>query len=380
MEPGTGFAIECAVVSPLDDLLERIRAATGAEFAFVLTRQGKLVTHDAPRDMPEAGRRRLVRAANHVAGTAAITSVSLPRGEIVPYGGPGLIDISLAVAADRAIVCVAMTAATGRPRAVAKLKEGIRPVESLVMQAVATRSGGRSKWNDVPAAITAEPAPPARAARPEIPEGAGKRRPGAPKPRRAAGLVPPATGVDKAQPGAAMPVWRDPRAPDGPEIVVERARKVGRETLAAIEADLAAAGLPRVRIPEAQLADTAPDVVVERARKVGRETMSAIEAEIAESGAPIPSPRIAQASLRQTLPWVELPPDSELAARTTRKSAGPRVSLKLEEADDELLKVALSAEVERIMDNPGTKPSPSHPRSEARKGALADVKGPPRRT
>src|SRR5262249_58726123 len=107
------------------------------------------------------------------------------------------------------------------------------------------------------------------------------------------------------------------------------------------------------------------DIVVERARKVGRETLSAIEAEIAGSGTPIPSPRIAQAHLRQTLPWVELPPDSELAARTTRKNAGPRVSIKLEEADDELLKAALSAEVERIMDNPG-KASPSHPRSEAR--------------
>jgi hypothetical protein len=374
MERIPRFAIGYAVVSPLDDLLERIRLATGAEFAFVLTLQGKLVSIHAPRDMPEAGRKRLVRAANQVVGTGAITSVSLPRGEIVPFGGPGPIDITLAVAADRAIVCVVMTTAAGRPRAVGKLKDGVQQVESLMWRALESRGGGRQKWKNVSAAIAAEPAPPPRSARPEAQEGAGKRRAGAPKSKRPADT---AAVCSEAHGDSPPPARR--QAPSGPEIIVERARKVGRETLAAIEADLAASGLPRPRIPEAQLADMSPDVVVERARKVGRETMNAIEAEIAESSTPIPSPRIASAALRQTLPWVELPPDSELASRTTRKNPGPRVSIKVEEVDDELLKGALSAEVERIMDNPGAK-SPGHPRSEARKGAPAEVKGPPRRT
>jgi hypothetical protein len=340
-------------MSQLDDLLERIRAAAGAEFVFVLTRQGKLVTPHAPRDMPEAGRIRLIRAADAVARTGAITSLSLPRGEIVPYGGPGPIDITLAVAAARAVVCLAMTALASRPRAITRLKEGIGPVEALLLRAVASRTKGK-KWAETDAQGRA-------AARPEPAEGIGKRRAGVSKAKRGA-----------EAPGAAI-------AEQGPEIVVERARKVGRETLAAIEADLAESGLPPVHISEAQLADAGPDIVVERARKIGRETMNAIEAEIAASGAPVPAPRIPPAVLRQTLPWIETPPDSDLAARTSRKNAAPKLSLKLEEADDELLNVALSAEVERIMDNPGGKPPPRLPRSDVRKGAAGEVKGPPRR-
>ncbi|HVY44407.1 MAG TPA: hypothetical protein VHB21_00955, partial [Minicystis sp.] len=71
--------------SKLDDIVDGIRARAGADFAFVLTRRGRLITVDAPREMPESGRMRLVRAARPLVGTSQTLQVSLARQELVPY-------------------------------------------------------------------------------------------------------------------------------------------------------------------------------------------------------------------------------------------------------------------------------------------------------
>ena len=50
-------------MSTFELVVEQVRAVAGADFAFVLTRRGRLVTRDAPRDMPESGRDTIVEAA-----------------------------------------------------------------------------------------------------------------------------------------------------------------------------------------------------------------------------------------------------------------------------------------------------------------------------
>src|SRR6185369_7607009 len=93
-------------VATLDPVVERVRAHAGADFAFVLTRKGRLVTHAAPREMPEIGRVRLVRAARPISGTDEVLEVTMPRQDLVPYGGAAPVDVYVAVAAEQAIICV----------------------------------------------------------------------------------------------------------------------------------------------------------------------------------------------------------------------------------------------------------------------------------
>ena len=111
----------------------------GGDFAFVLTRKGRLVTARAPRDMPEEGRDRLVRAARPVLGTDRIAELTLPREDLVPYGGAAPVDVYLGVAAEQAIVCVVMASWADRMRVAAALSSGIKDIEPLLRRGLPTR-------------------------------------------------------------------------------------------------------------------------------------------------------------------------------------------------------------------------------------------------
>jgi hypothetical protein len=275
-------------VSTLDQIVERVRAAAGADFAFVLTRKGRLVTADAPAEMPEHGRTRLVEATRPLVGTTAIAEVTMPRQDLVPYGGAAPVDVYAAVAAEQAIVCVVLSTWADKIHVAPAIREGLSAMEALLYR---RRPGPKLPTLENPGTPleppTKLPGPAAAAARtaPRMP--AIKRAPAPP--------------------------------PSAPEISVGHA-SLGRESLVAIEED---AGIRR----------TGPDISIGQA-PLGRETLVAIQEEARPPGrsptrawidpAATTAAKREPVSPRATRPWVE-PPDEDST------SEGPALSLELEE-------------------------------------------------
>src|SRR5262249_48152441 len=111
----------------------------GADFAFVLNKTGRLISRDAPLEMPELGRARLMEAALAMAGIASMAEITLPRDELVPYGGGAPIDAYVPLPGPHAIVCVVMSTWADKRPVKPALDEGVRELESLV--------GGKSRPN-----------------------------------------------------------------------------------------------------------------------------------------------------------------------------------------------------------------------------------------
>jgi len=257
----------------LDDLVERVRQAASAEFAFALTREAALVTRDAPQLMPEAGRKFLAASAEVLIGKRDIGFLSMARGELVPYGGPGHVDIGFGVAASERIICVVMTSSAMR-NSVREVLENHLPVIE---------------------AFLAPPDAPNAAPHIEV---------------RAHALL----GRETI---AAIDL--DTLLGNAPLITVGAAPKLGRETLAAIELDSKQQDVPVITVsPAPKLGretlaaiyvdedkHEAPRIVVEPARKLGRESLAAIERDIAIEGPPLERPPIPPDVRRQTLPWID---------------------------------------------------------------------------
>lgn len=322
-------------MAKLGDVIEGLRAKAGAEFAFVLTRGGVLVTEDAPRDMPESGRARMVRAAESVASKRTIAMVRLPRRELVPYGGPAPVHVAVAMAAERAIVCLVVTTEKDLPPATRALGTGLPVIESLIQNAVrlkktsdATKAKGKASAPDSGGvkrrAAEKKPAGGARKKTDDGPEIiVGPTVPLGRESLAAIELEQLAAEAPVAQRGApdrtddnapaitvgpAVPLGRESLAAieleqKAPEIILGPAVPLGQESLAAIELD------QLLGKKQHRDAESSPRITVERARQLGRESLAAIELDIALSGpaaeAPIP-PEV----LRQTLPWIELEPES----------------------------------------------------------------------
>jgi len=83
-------------VPALDEVIDRIRDDAGADFAFVLTQRGRLVTKNAPRDMPEVGRAKLVGAAQALGGPGKVGELTMPRADLVRFGGAAPVDVFVA--------------------------------------------------------------------------------------------------------------------------------------------------------------------------------------------------------------------------------------------------------------------------------------------
>lgn len=92
----------------LDELCARLVAEARADFAFVLTLKGKLLTKRAPADMPSAGRKALVGAATALEGARRTAVVTLAREQLVPFGGAGPIDVHVGLAGRSAVVCAVL--------------------------------------------------------------------------------------------------------------------------------------------------------------------------------------------------------------------------------------------------------------------------------
>jgi hypothetical protein len=333
-------------VRTVEQIVEQIRSFSGADFAFVLTRKGRLVTYRAPRDMPEEGRSRLVRAARPLLGTDRLAEVTVPREELVPYGGAAPVDVYVGVAAEQAIVCVVMATWADKMRVASAMAAGLRAIEPLLKRGLPSM-----------------------------------RRPGDLGPAKGSPFVgdkrtlPPPS----MHPGpnlAPVPMPPLPRPSSTPSIHVGEA-ELGRISLIAVRHDMdASSSSPEITYGDSELgrqsmvavrrelfgSSSAPEILVTGEAALGRETLAAIDLEgkprptslpeairvelvsmpeselfLAEGG-----PRAAGTS-RATVPWVELPTDTKRAADAAivaRNLAPPKVTLKLEEADDVVLEAA----------------------------------------
>ena len=123
-------------VRNLEQIVEQVRSFTGADFVFVLTRKGRLVTRRDPRDMPEYGRMRLVRAARNTLTGHEILEVVMPREELVPYGGAAPVDVYVGVAGEQAIVCVVMASWADKMRVTPGLKAGLEALEPMLLRGI----------------------------------------------------------------------------------------------------------------------------------------------------------------------------------------------------------------------------------------------------
>jgi hypothetical protein len=368
-------------VPSLDDIADRVRDAAGADFAFVLTKRGRLVTANAPRDMPELGRARLVGAAmsmdprqgREASGEddASIVEVTLPREQLVRFGGAAPVDVFVGVAANQAVLCVVMASWADKRPVLPAVDDALDALESLL-------DGGsiaKAQRGLVGPARDGAREPPRRrsSAAPPAPKRAASI-----KPRRRGAM----TGLVQMSATRSLPpaMLKEPRitsvppppvgfrrnAESLPEIAVDSV-PVGRDTLTAIEADMRAGQAA----PETEM----PDIRIELA-SIGRNSELELRREEtrrmhALAAAP-PDPLVAPAAHRMTQPWTETPTDAKRAsdaARRARRMAPPKVSLKLEEPDGDVLEALLVDDASQDEDDvpTGVAPPPRVPRPDKRR-------------
>ena len=332
----------------VEQIVEQIRTTAGGDFAFVLTRKGRLVTYRAPRDMPEEGRNRLVRAARPVLGTDRIVELTVPREELVPYGGAAPVDVYLGVAAEQAIVCVVMATWADKLRVASAIAAGLTAIEPLLKRGLPAmrRPGdvGPAKGSPFVGDKRTMP-PPGMLAGPN-PLPLPLPLPPLPRPSST-----PSIHVGEAELGrlSMIAVHHDTEAsPSSPEITYGSA-ELGRQSMVAVRRELLGSS-------------SAPEIVVTGEATLGRESLAAIDQEVKPR--PTSSPEAIRVELvslpeselllyeggarppttsRATVPWVELPTDTKRAADAAtlgRNLAPPKVTLKLEEADESVLEAA----------------------------------------
>lgn len=299
-------------MSTIEEIVEQVRSAAGADFAFLLTLRGRLVTRDAPQDMPEAGRERLVAEALPLRGTSSFTERTMAREELVPYGGAAPIDVYLAVASDKAILCVVLSTWSAKAPVGPAIEEGLHALGAVLGGEAAVRPP-RARRSEAPRPLSQ---PPAAAAKPK---------------RGATALVSPAGKANGATPrlGQAPLIQEAPR---------RRRSGVGSHPEIG-DRDLT----PEIDVNEGQLGRESLLALEREGRPPLSSTPEMVRVEL-ESDESLPRFTPDPSSPRMTQPWVELPADTKRAvdaARFGRKVAAPRISVHEEEASEELIEAAL---------------------------------------
>jgi hypothetical protein len=330
--------------SPLEEIVESIRAAAGADFAFVLTMLGRLVTERAPREMPERGRAKICEEGQSLLGTHRVGLVSLPREELVPYGGAAPVDVYLAVAAEQAIVCVVMASWAEQRAVTPSLRAGIDAIEPILLQASKRRSKGKRGREQLKTLPESRTATSGRKRASTMPPSSKRRGAMAglvtltENAATTARLMRPAAAIRRASEGPPPPLQGDGSAPT---IDVSEA-PMGRETAVAIDVEERSMKGPPMGSP----LTSAPELRVELV-SMGRMTEADLRREEAARMQSLidatVDPILAPAS-RETQPWVELPADAKRsvdAASGGRKAAAPKVTLRLESVDGEMFEAML---------------------------------------
>lgn len=321
-------------VAHLDELCARLVAEARADFAFVLTSKGKLLTKRAPADMPAAGRKALVAAAAGIVAPARTSVVTLSREQLVPFGGAGPVDVHVGLAGGSAVVCAVLATWTDARDVQPAMLSVLDELDGAIAPRAGARAGagrappappssrGASAGTKASARPSARPGP-ARgqaSSEPAKPEASGKGSRGERKPSDAsvsASASAPAPPLPRRPPLAGLrglavrdthpglgelgrePARRarEPRAASAPELTVRdtvpgretlhaiavfESREAGRSSMASLELGEAQLGRATLEaIDEAERRDARgrepPEVVVLGEASVGRATQYAIE-------------------------------------------------------------------------------------------------------
>lgn len=279
-------------MASLDHIIDSVAEACGADFAFVLTRRGRLATKRAPQEMPEVGRLEIVAIADAILKQrSAMRHCEMPRQALVPYGGAAPIDVYVA-AREEAILCVVMATFTSQNRVGTAMAQGLIDLDALLemegskrsrrrgtapeakkSRPPATKSSRGSKKSVAPLSggLDFDDAPSARGTVPFMVPLNG-RRPTPPP-------MPPEITIGEATMGrstlAAIQVDEE-----GPDIRYGMAA-IGRATVAEIELSMMPAGDPRSSIPDVRVELTSmPDIDVTELEVTDRQTLPFTEAAI----------------------------------------------------------------------------------------------------
>jgi hypothetical protein len=366
------------LVTSLDSIIDAVCENAGADFAFVLSRKGRLVTKRAPQDMPEAGRLVLVQAAEALlAGGAMPAVVELPRQALVPFGGAAPVDVYVA-ARQEAILCVVMATYAPKDAVAQALGDGLDDVDDLLAvesERRARRRGGKPKAAKSSSGSRSPGMPSSRppGRPPTIRPGPSSK--GSSRGRGKSVAPPPQMDFDESSPRATLPmlspkssVRRKTPPPPPPEISVGEA-PIGRATMAAIDVDA-----------------SGPDISYGFA-PIGRHTIAEIELEAvpkgdARSSAPKVEVRLAtmpeidaqdfDPTDRQTLPFTETPSD----AKRSFETAGEGKARVIENTARRSVVVGASAP--RAPQRKGPPPLPTGASSDAAATAAPAVPAPSR--
>ena len=294
----------------LDSIVDRVCEAARADFAFVLTRRGRLATRKAPENMPESGRKAVLAVAEKQLREkrGSVSHVDVPREMLVPFGGAAPVDVYVA-AREEAILCVVMATFAEQLYVSDAIAEGTAALDKLLMAEAERRERRRPGRKDKEKSEGVKSRGGRRASDPAVEE--TKEEPLVANPSPAA--VTPAV----------EPFELDD-SDDMPTITIAQT-KMGRATLAAIEIDR-----------------DAPEITYSTST-IGRRTLGEIELSMLPAGDPrssVPDIRVDVISLpaidgaeldvtdRTTLPFTERPEDAkrrfELAERL-RQGLGPVV-------------------------------------------------------
>jgi hypothetical protein len=317
-------------VVSIEDVIERIRATAGAEFAFVLTMRGRLVTHRAPHEMPEAGRERIVHAARSVMDGRRAERLTLPRDALVPYGGSAPIDVFFAVAAERAVVCVVMSSGLRQSRKVVHaIQSGLDEIEAKLQPAFDSRILSRGTA-ELPPSTRKEPA--------------------------ATGSIPPS----EAEPPHSAS--RAQTASSHGSATARRRRDQSAPTLKASPRALdrsSLGGPASVPVPPASIArfvatgEPSHHVTFDRSWADHR-VLEEIDSDAREANEPLSAP-LPPTARRESFPPVEQSSD----LLPSHRSPPPNVSVELADADDDLLEaVRLNEAQTAALEEGQTEPAP----------------------
>ncbi|WP_437907645.1 hypothetical protein WME95_07010 [Sorangium sp. So ce327] len=351
----------------LDAISDRTYVAAGADFAFVITRRGRVITKRVPRDMPREGRSQIVEAALSLGERGRLGCVELRREDLVPYGGAAPVDVYFGVAAE-AILCVVMPTWADRRDVASAIERGLRaidegtPAAQQPIRSAPRRTRSRPRGEAVPASARrpvgeVREVPPAicgAAVVCEAPAPASRRPPPPSPPARkrsaVAGLALLANGGPPrslARPVALREAPASPGAPARPagslpDIRIGEAA-LGRESLDAIGRELGGAwpSAPEIRVgaasasagegdaaaigvemPEPARVGSMPEAVRLELVSISRESLMEIAAEEGRMAAAGPRPWVPLVRPAQvTRPW-EASPEDEGRMGEAERGAG----------------------------------------------------------
>ncbi|EYF08657.1 hypothetical protein [Chondromyces apiculatus] len=334
----------------LDAISDAAYVAAGADFAFVLTLSGRLLTRHAPRDMPREGRTLISQTALSLAPGARFGHLELPREDLVPYGGAAPIEVYFGISTTDRILCLVMSTWAARDGVAGALDTALQALEDLDRPAAPQDALDRlDVLPDAAAAVLADAAihtadtlagtlPAADA----LPAAAARPVPGTPNPS-APDLAPPSVreapppsrregpaSGRKSSAGRKAHASRPgpPESRPAPSEGRKRSAVAGLASLASgpSRSRARAATPPPVPVPVVRIPGPPPKPAAARARRtapllptevslldirvgeatLGRESLAAIERELGLGRASLPDVRVGVAPVgRETLVAIE---------------------------------------------------------------------------